>query len=151
MVSGNYLTVGSSDVSVKEDSKAGSIDVTLGSGSAGAGVLAASVITLRRHYNNKVNLSGNTITSKDNFNVLNSLEGKTNLRWLLPAELQLMRTPKSRAALRRSGKATFPEELNSKSQSLTAVKMRAIRRKRINLKRPIPYLRLRRKINQKSI
>lgn len=79
MVSGNYLTVGSSDVSVKEDSKAGSIDVTLGSGSAGAGVLAASVITLRRHYNNKVNLSGNTITSKDNFNVLNSLEGKTNL------------------------------------------------------------------------
>ena len=79
VVSGNYLTVGSSDVSVKEDSKAGSIDVTLGSGSAGAGVLAASVITLRRHYNNKVNLSGNTITSKDNFNVLNSLEGKTNL------------------------------------------------------------------------
>lgn len=79
VVSGNFLTVGSSDVSVKEDSKAGSIDVTLGSGSAGAGVLAASVITLRRHYNNKVNLSGNTITSKDNFNVLNSLEGKTNL------------------------------------------------------------------------
>lgn len=79
VVSGNYLTVGSSDVSIKEDSKAGSIDVTLGSGSAGAGVLAASVITLRRHYNNKVNLSGNTITSKDNFNVLNSLEGKTNL------------------------------------------------------------------------
>lgn len=79
VVSGNYLTVGSSDVSVKEDSKAGSIDVTLGGGSAGAGVLAASVITLRRHYNNKVNLSGNTITSKDNFNVLNSLEGKTNL------------------------------------------------------------------------
>ena len=79
VVSGNYLTVGSSDVFVKEDSKAGSIDVTLGSGSAGAGVLAASVITLRRHYNNKVNLSGNTITSKDNFNVLNSLEGKTNL------------------------------------------------------------------------
>lgn len=79
VVSGNYLTVGSSDVSVKEDSKAGSIDVTLGSGSAGAGVLASSVITLRRHYNNKVNLSGNTITSKDNFNVLNSLEGKTNL------------------------------------------------------------------------
>lgn len=79
VVSGNYLTVGSSDVSVKEDSKAGSIDVTLGSGSAGAGVLAASVITLRRHYNNKVNLSGNTITSKDNFNVLNLLEGKTNL------------------------------------------------------------------------
>lgn len=79
VVSGNYLTVGSSDVSVKEDLKAGSIDVTLGSGSAGAGVLAASVITLRRHYNNKVNLSGNTITSKDNFNVLNSLEGKTNL------------------------------------------------------------------------
>lgn len=79
VVSGNYLTVGSRDVSVKEDSKAGSIDVTLGSGSAGAGVLAASVITLRRHYNNKVNLSGNTITSKDNFNVLNSLEGKTNL------------------------------------------------------------------------
>lgn len=79
VVSGNYLTVGSSDVSVKEDSKAGSIDVTLGSGSAGAGVLAASVITLRRHYNNKVNLSGNTIISKDNFNVLNSLEGKTNL------------------------------------------------------------------------
>ncbi len=79
VVSGNYLAVGSSDVSVKEDSKAGSIDVTLGSGSAGVGVLAASVITLRRHYNNKVNLSGNTITSKDNFNVLNSLEGKTNL------------------------------------------------------------------------
>ena len=79
VVSGNYLAVGSSDVSVKEDSKAGSIDVTLGSGSAGAGVLAASVITLRRHYNNKVNLSGNTITSKDNFNVLNSVEGKTNL------------------------------------------------------------------------
>lgn len=79
VVSGNHLTVGSADVSAKEDSKAGSIDVTLGSGSAGAGVLAASVITLRRHYNNKVNLSGNTITSKDNFNVLNSLEGKTNL------------------------------------------------------------------------
>ena len=76
---------------------------------------------------------------------------RSKLRWLLPAELQLMRTPKSRAALRRSGKATFPEELNSKSQSLTAVKMRPIRRKRINLKRPIPYLRLRRKINQKSI
>ena len=133
VVSGNYLTVGSSDVSVKEDSKAGSIDVTLGSGSAGAGVLAASVITLRRHYNNKVNLSGNTITSKDNFNVLNSLEGKTNLEAI------------------QTSLATFPEEVNSKSQSLTAVKMRAIRRKRINLKRPIPYLRLRRKINQKSI
>lgn len=79
VVSGNHLTAGSADVAAKEDSKAGSIDVTLGSGSAGAGVLAASVITLRRHYNNKVNLSGNTITSKDNFNVLNSLEGKTNL------------------------------------------------------------------------
>lgn len=79
VVSGNHLTVGSADVSAKEDSKGGNIDVTLGSGSAGAGVLAGSVITLRRHYNNQVNLSGNTITSKDNFNVLNSLEGKTNL------------------------------------------------------------------------
>ena len=79
VVSGNYLTVGSSDVSVKEDSKGGNIDVTLGSGSAGAGVLAASVITLRRHYNSQVNLSGNSITADKNFNVLNSLEGKTNL------------------------------------------------------------------------
>lgn len=79
VVSGNHLTVGSADVSAKEDSKAGSIDVTLGSGSAGAGVLAASVITLRRHHNNQVNLSGNSITADKNFNVLNSLEGKTNL------------------------------------------------------------------------
>lgn len=79
LVSGNQLTVGSVGISAKEDSKGGNIDVTLGSGSAGAGVLAASVITLRRHYNNQVSLSGNTITSKDNFNVLNSLEGKTNL------------------------------------------------------------------------
>ena len=79
LVSGNQLTVGSADVSAKEDSKGGNIDVTLGSGSAGAGVLAASVITLRRHYNNQVNLSGNSVTADKNFNVLNSLEGKTNL------------------------------------------------------------------------
>lgn len=79
VLSGNRLSVGSADVSAKEDSKAGEIDVTLGSGSAGAGVLAASVITLRRHYNNQVNLSGNSITSDENFSVLNSLEGKTNL------------------------------------------------------------------------
>lgn len=79
LVSGNRLTVGSADVSAKEDSKGGNIDVTLGSGSAGAGVLAASVITLRRHYNNQVNLSGNAIAADKNFNVLNSLEGKTNL------------------------------------------------------------------------
>ena len=79
LMSGNRLTVGSADVSAKEDSKGGNIDVTLGSGSAGAGVLAASVITLRRHYNNQVNLSGNAITADKNFNVLNSLEGKTNL------------------------------------------------------------------------
>lgn len=79
LVSGNRLTVGSADVFAKEDAKGGNIDVTPCSGSAGAGVLAASVITLRRHYNNQVSLSGNTITSKDNFNVLNSLEGKTNL------------------------------------------------------------------------
>lgn len=79
LVSGNRLTVGSADVSAKEDSKGGNIDVTLGSGSAGAGVLAASVITLRRHYNNQVSLSGNSITADKNFNVLNSLEGKTNL------------------------------------------------------------------------
>lgn len=79
LVSGNWLTVGSADVSAKEDSKGGSIDVTLGSGSAGAGILAASVITLRRHYNNQVNLSGNSVTADKNFNVLNSLEGKTNL------------------------------------------------------------------------
>lgn len=79
VVSGNHLTVGSADVSAKEDSKGGNIDVTLGSGSAGAGVLAASVITLRRHYNSQVNLSGNSITADKNFNVLNSLEGKTNL------------------------------------------------------------------------
>lgn len=79
VVSGNHLTVGSADVSAKEDSKGGNIDVTPGSGSAGAGVLAASVITLRRHYNNQVSLSGNSITADKNFNVLNSLEGKTNL------------------------------------------------------------------------
>ena len=79
VVSGNHLTVGSADVSAKEDSKGGNIDVTLGSGSAGAGVLAASVITLRRHYNSQVNLRGNSITADKNFNVLNSLEGKTNL------------------------------------------------------------------------
>lgn len=79
LVSGNRLTVGSADVSANEDSKGGNIDVTLGSGSAGAGVLAASVITLRRHYNNQVNLSGNAITADKSFNVLNSLEGKTNL------------------------------------------------------------------------
>ena len=79
LVSGNQLTVGSAGISAKEDSKGGNIDVTLGSGSAGAGVLAASVITLRRHYNSQVNLSGNSITADKNFNVLNSLEGKTNL------------------------------------------------------------------------
>ena len=79
LVSGNQLTVVSADVFAKEDSKGGNIDVTLGSGSAGAGVLAASVITLRRHHNNQVNLSGNSITADKNFNVLNSLEGKTNL------------------------------------------------------------------------
>lgn len=79
LVSGSQLTVGSADVSAKEDSKGGNIDVTLGSGSAGAGVLAASVITLRRHYNNQVNLSGNAITADKNFNILNSLEGKTSL------------------------------------------------------------------------
>lgn len=79
LVSGNQLTVGSVGISAKEDSKGGNIDVTLGSGSAGAGVLAASVITLRRHHNNQVNLSGNSITADKNFNVLNSLEGKTNL------------------------------------------------------------------------
>lgn len=79
LVSGNQLTVGSAGISAKEDSKGGNIDVTLGSGSAGAGVLAASVITLRRHHNNQVNLSGNSITADKNFNVLNSLEGKTNL------------------------------------------------------------------------
>lgn len=79
LMSGNRLTVGSAVVSAKEDSEGGSIDVTLGSGSAGAGVLAASVITLRRHYNNQVNLSGNAFTADKNFNVLNSLEGKTNL------------------------------------------------------------------------
>lgn len=78
-MSGNQLTVVSADVFAKEDSKGGNIDVTLGSGSAGAGVLAASVITLRRHHNNQVNLSGNSITADKNFNVLNSLEGKTNL------------------------------------------------------------------------
>lgn len=78
LVSGNQLTVVSADVFAKEDSKGGNIDVTLGSGSAGAGVLAASVITLRRHHNNQVNLSGNSITADKNFNVLNSLEGKTN-------------------------------------------------------------------------
>lgn len=79
LVSGNQLTVVSADVFAKEDSKGGNIDVTLGSGSAGAGVLAASVITLRRHHNNQVNLSGNSITADKNFNVLNSIEGKTNL------------------------------------------------------------------------
>lgn len=79
LVSGNRLTVGSADVFAKEDAKGGNIDVTPGSGSAGAGVLAASVITLRRHYNNQVSLSGNSITADKNFNVLNSLEGKTNL------------------------------------------------------------------------
>lgn len=79
LLSGNQLTVGSADVFAEEDSKGGNINVTLGSGSAGAGVLAASVITLRRHYNNQVNLSGNSVTADKNFNVLNSLEGKTNL------------------------------------------------------------------------
>lgn len=79
LVSGNRLTVGSADVFAKEDAKGGNIDVTPCSGSAGAGVLAASVITLRRHYNNQVSLSGNSITADKNFNVLNSLEGKTNL------------------------------------------------------------------------
>lgn len=79
LVSGNRLTVGSADVFAKEDAKGGNIDVTPCSGSVGAGVLAASVITLRRHYNNQVSISGNSITADKNFNVLNSLEGKTNL------------------------------------------------------------------------
>lgn len=80
VVSGNDVNAVQSEISAKEDSKENQkIDVTLGSGEAGVGVLAASVATLRRHYNSQVNIAGNLFKNVDRLDVANILSGHSNL------------------------------------------------------------------------
>lgn len=154
-MSGNQLTVVSADVFAKEDSKGGNIDVTLGSGSAGAGVLAASVITLRRHHNNKSisaetpSLPIRTLTFSIHSKVRPTLRRQTSLALAsgtaayADAEITGGASTIWEGNVSGGIKLEEPKPDGSKDEANKAEENKH--------KRPIPYLRLRRKINQKSI